>query len=246
MNDIKHDWLEHTGELRRRLIISAIAFLVFLGLALVYVKEIYYFLMGNLHDKLMVLGPSDIMSIYFHIATIAALAGTILIAAWQIWLFVKPALKSSERKIMLAYIPALFLLFVGGITFGYFFIFPNVLTFLTNIGNNLLVTSFTADKYFSFLIYMTVPFGIAFELPLVSMFLTTIGLMNPYIIERLRKYAYFILVIIAAMISPPEFISNISVAIPLILLYEISVLFSKLVYNRNQKLLAPLDERNPE
>lgn len=191
--------------------------------------------MGNLGYKLMVLGPSDIMWIYFHVATVVAAVATIPFAAWQIWLFVKPALKPMERKVTLAYIPALFLLFIGGMAFGYLFIFPNIMRFLTHLGSGLMETSFTAEKYFSFLLDMTVPFGVAFELPLVTMLLTTLGIVNPYKLVKLRKYAYLILVIIAAMISPPEFISHISVAIPLILIYEISVFLSKMVYNRRQK-----------
>ena len=238
MNEKEQKIVDHLDELRKRLIFTAAAFMLLLVLGFVYVKDIYLFFMGGLGYKLMVLGPSDIISVYFHIAAVVAVAGTIPIAAWQIWLFVKPALKPRERKITLAYIPALFFLFIGGLAFGYFLIFPNVMRFLIRLGNNLMTTSFTADKYFSFLINMTLPFGVAFELPLVSMFLTTLGIMNPYRVEKFRKYAYLLLVVIASMISPPEIMSHISVAIPLILIYEISVLLSKIVYQRRQKRLS--------
>ncbi|KMY51430.1 twin-arginine translocase subunit TatC [Peribacillus loiseleuriae] len=235
MVEKKFDVIEHLDELRKRLIISALAFLVFLIIGFMYVKNIYLFLMGNLDYKLLILGPSDIMWIYFHIASLVAIAGTIPVTAWQVWLFVRPALKSHERKAVLAYIPGVFILFICGLAFGYYFIFPNILSFLINLGSDLMTTSFTADKYFSFLINITLPFGIAFELPLVMMFLTTLGIVNPYTVAKLRKYAYFILVIIASMISPPEFISHISVAVPLILIYEISVFLSKFVYKQKQK-----------
>ncbi|MFJ5625547.1 twin-arginine translocase subunit TatC [Peribacillus loiseleuriae] len=234
MVEKKFDVIEHLDELRKRLIISALAFLVFLIIGFMYVKNIYLFLMGNLDYKLLILGPSDIMWIYFHIASLVAIAGTIPVTAWQIWLFVRPALKSHERKAVLAYIPGVFILFICGLAFGYYFIFPNILNFLINLGSDLMTTSFTADKYFSFLINITLPFGIAFELPLVMMFLTTLGIVNPYTIAKLRKYAYFILVIIASMISPPEFISHISVAVPLILIFEISIFLSKFVYKQKQ------------
>ncbi|MDQ0199698.1 twin-arginine translocase subunit TatC [Neobacillus ginsengisoli] len=235
MSEKELNLIEHMDELRKRLIITAVAFIVFLAVGLIYVKEIYNYFMGGLGYKLMVLGPSDIIWIYFHIATIFAAAGTIPVAAWQLWIFVKPALKPMERKITLAYIPALFFLFIGGLAFGYFFIFPNIMRFLVNLGKDLMTTSFTADKYFSFLINMTLPFGFAFELPLVMMFLTTLGIVNPFKIVKLRKYAYLLLVIIASMISPPELMSHISVAIPLILIFEISVLLSKIVYKKKQR-----------
>ena len=234
MEEKEQNLVDHFEELRKRLIFTAIAFLLLLVLGMVYVKDIYHFFMGNLGYKLMVLGPSDIISIYFHIAAVVAVAGTIPIAAWQIWQFVKPALKLEERRVTLAYIPALFFLFIGGLAFGYYLIFPNIMRFLIKLGNGLMTTSFTADKYFSFLMDMTLPFGIAFELPLVSMFLTTLGILNPYRIVKFRKFAYLFLVIIASMISPPEFVSHISVAIPLILIYEISVLLSKVVYKRRE------------
>ncbi|HEY2422234.1 MAG TPA: twin-arginine translocase subunit TatC [Neobacillus sp.] len=236
----EHHFIEHFDELRKRLIISAVAFIVFLAIGLIYTKQIYLFFMGNLGYKLMVLGPSDIMWIYFHIATIFAAAGTIPILAWQIWLFVKPALKAFERKTALFYIPAMFFLFIGGLAFGYLVIFPGIMKFLIKMGDGLMVNSFTAEKYLSFLINMTLPFGIAFEMPLVLMFLTTLGIVNPYKVVKLRKFAYLILVIIASMISPPEIFSHLSVAVPLILLFEISIFLSKLVYKKKQKRLALL------
>jgi sec-independent protein translocase protein TatC len=242
LNEREQKVIDHLDELRKRLIFIVIAFLLFLVLGMVYVKDIYLFFMGGLGYKLMVLGPSDIISVYFHIAAVVAIAGTIPIAAWQIWVFVKPALKPFERKITLAYIPALFFLFIGGLSFGYFLIFPNVMRFLIRLGSNLMTTSFTADKYFSFLINMTLPFGVAFEMPLVSMFLTSLGILNPYRIVKFRKFAYLLLVVIASMISPPEFMSHISVSIPLILIYEISVLLSKMVYSRKQKSLILVND----
>lgn len=90
MDDREQNVVEHLGELRKRLIISAIAFLLFLIVGFVFVQDIFRFFMGNLGYKLMVLGPSDIMLLYFHVASIIAIAGAIPVAAWQMWLFVKP------------------------------------------------------------------------------------------------------------------------------------------------------------
>ncbi|WP_066072835.1 twin-arginine translocase subunit TatC [Neobacillus soli] len=233
--------MDHLDELRKRLIITAVAFILFLSLGLFFAKDIYNFFMGNLGYKLMVLGPSDIIWIFFHLATIIAVAGTIPVLSWQIWLFVKPALKAYERKAALSYIPAMFFLFLAGLAFGYFFIFPNIMTFLLKMGDGLMIPSFTAEKYVGFLINMTLPFGIAFEMPLVLMFLTTLGILNPYKVVKLRKYAYFILVIIASMISPPEIMSHLSVAVPLILLFEISIFLAKIVFKKKQMRQNLLD-----
>lgn len=198
-------------------------------------EDIYKWLVRDLDVKLIVLGPSDIIWVYFMLATVIAVAGTIPVLAIQIWLFVKPALTAAERKISLSYVPALFILFITGLCFGYFVIFPTVLSFLVELGGEMFEANFTADKYFRFVMNMTLPFGVLFELPVVIMFLTSLGILNPYVLTKIRKYAYFVLVVISVIISPPDFMSDILVTIPLSPLYEISINLSKIVYKRKLK-----------
>lgn len=235
MEDKELNLVDHLDELRNRLIISVVAFIVFFGVGFYFVEDIYHYFVRDLDVKLIVLGPSDIIWIYFMLATIIAIAGTIPVLALQIWLFVKPALMPNERKISLSYIPALFILFVAGLAFGYFVIFPNVLNFLVELSGDMLVTNFTADRYFKFIMNMTIPFGVLFELPVVVMFLTSLGVINPYVLTKIRKYAYFVLIVIAIVISPPDFMSDFLVMIPLLLLYEISINLSKVVFRRKLK-----------
>ena len=109
------------------------------------------------------------------------------------------------------------------------------MNFLIELGGEMMVTNFTAEKYFRFIFNTTIPFGVLFELPVVMMFLTSLGIINPYVLSKIRKYAYFVLIIIAIFISPPDFMSDFLVAVPLIFLYEISVSFSKIVYKRKLK-----------
>jgi sec-independent protein translocase protein TatC len=224
--------IEHLDELRTRLIITVTAFVLFLCVSFFFVKDIYKFFTRNVDEKLIVLGPSDVMWIYFTIASIVAIACTIPVLAIQLWLFIKPALLKHEQKIALSYIPALFLLFIAGLSFGYFVIFPIVMSFLTDLGNDVMTTSYTADKYLKFIIHMSLPFAFLFELPVVMMFLTSLGILNPYIMAKYRKYAYFVLIVIAIIITPPEFLSDFVVSVPLLLLYEISISLSKFVYKR--------------
>lgn len=235
MTDKELNLIDHLDELRKRLIISVVAFLIFFVVGFMYVEEIYQWFVRDLEVKLVVLGPSDIIWVYFMIATVIALAGTIPVLALQIWIFVKPALKPIEKKISLSYIPALFVLFIVGLCFGYFVILPTVLNFLVELSGEMVVTNFTADKYFKFIMHMTLPFGILFELPVVVMFLTSLGIINPYVLQRIRKYAYFVLIVISVIISPPDFMSDVLVTIPLLFLYEISINLSKIVYKRKLK-----------
>ncbi|WP_066047796.1 twin-arginine translocase subunit TatC [Robertmurraya korlensis] len=235
MEDKELQLVDHLDELRKRLIISVLAFFVFFVVGFIYVEEIYKWFVRDLDVKLIALGPSDIVWVYFMLAGLIAIAGTIPVLALQIWLFVKPALKPIERRISLSYIPALFILFIVGLCFGYFVIFPTVMGFLIELSGDMLITNFTADKYFRFIMNMSLPFGFLFELPVVVMFLTSLGIVNPYVLQKIRKYAYFILVVISVVISPPDFMSDILVTIPLLFLYEISINLSKIVYKRKLK-----------
>ena len=235
MEDKELNIIDHLDELRTRLIITLAAFIIFFIVGFMFVEEIYNWLVRDLEVKLIVLGPSDILWVYFMLAAVIAFAGTIPVLATQVWLFIKPALKPIERKVSLSYIPALFILFIVGLCFGYFVIFPTVMSFLIELGGEMMVTNFTAEKYFRFIFNTTIPFGVLFELPVVMMFLTSLGIINPYVLSKIRKYAYFVLIIIAILISPPDIMSDFLVAVPLIFLYEISVSFSKIVYKRKLK-----------
>ncbi|MGM0873880.1 MAG: twin-arginine translocase subunit TatC [Bacillota bacterium] len=236
MENREMNLIDHLSELRKRLIIVLGSFILLLILSFIYVQDIYNWLIEDLPMKLAVLGPSDILWVYLMLASIIAIAGTIPITAHQIWLFVRPALKDKERKVTLAYIPALFILFILGISFGYFVIFPTVFNFLLSLTDDMFMTFFTTEKYFRFMIHIILPFGFLFELPVIIMFLTSLGVLNPYRLQKMRKYSYFTLILTAVLITPPDFISDILVVIPLLFLYECSVLLSKVVYRRKQKL----------
>lgn len=242
MEDKELQLVDHLDELRKRIIITAVAFVVFFIVGFIYVTDIYDWIVRDLDVKLIVLGPSDIIWVYFMIATVIAIAGTIPVLASQLWMFVKPALKPIEKRITLSYIPALFILFIVGMSFGYFIIFPMVLEFLVNMGADMFVTNFTAEKYFRFLMNMTLPFGVLFELPAVVMFLTSLGIINPFVLSKIRKYAYFVLILIAIVITPPDFMSDFVVTLPLLLLYEISINLSKFVYKKRMKKMQEEEE----
>ncbi|USK62450.1 twin-arginine translocase subunit TatC (plasmid) [Peribacillus asahii] len=227
--------VQHFEELRKRIIITLVVFLLSFVLVFIYVQDIYHVLVKDLPFKLALLGPSDILLVYLMIASVVAITATIPVAAHQAWLYVRPALTPKERRVTIAYIPALFILFILGISFGYFILFPLVLNFLMSLTNDMFTTFFTTEKYFRFLLHMTLPFGFLFELPVVIMFLTSLGIINPYCLQKIRRYAYFILIIVSILITPPDFLSDILVIIPLLLLYESSISLSKFVYKRQQR-----------
>lgn len=228
--------IDHLSELRKRIIIVLCSFMLFLILSFLIVQDIHDFLVKDLHDKLAILGPGDILWVYMALASVSAITFTLPIAALQVWLFVKPGLKKEEQKVTLAFIPGIFLLFLLGIAFGYFLLFPIVLSFLQSLAGSQFETFFTVEKYFRFLIQLTLPFGFLFEMPAIVMFLTRLGIINPQKLAKSRKLSYFFLIVVSVLITPPDFISDILVIVPLILLYEFSITLSKIVYKRRLSL----------
>lgn len=222
----------HLEEMRKRIMITLGAFAAALAAAFIYAKPIYNWLVQDLQEPLSILGPTDILWVYLMISGVFAIAVTIPVAALQLWDFVKPALTEPERKAALAYIPALALLFAAGIGFGYFVLFPMVLSFLKEMAAGQVNALYTADKYFRFMLNLTLPMGLLFEMPVVVMFLTKIGVLNPIRLAKARKISYFGLIVISVMITPPDFISDILVTVPLLILYEFSLTLSKWVYKK--------------
>lgn len=225
----------HLSELRNRLILTAIIFIAFFILAFIYVKDIYHFFVKDLTFQLNITSPGDIIWVYFTMAGIVALSFTLPVLATQVWLFIKPALTPSERKASLPYIPAVFLLFAGGLVFGYIIFSKLILPFLLSLNNGMFNELFTVDKYFRFMFHLVLPFALFFEIPIVSMFLTSLGIVTPDFLRKIRKYAYFILVIAGAALTPPDFFLQLVVAIPLFILYEASIYFSGIVYRKKLK-----------
>lgn len=222
----------HLEELRNRIIKTLIGFVAFFILSFIFVQDIYKFLIKDLDGKLAVLGPSEILWVYMILAAVCAIAATIPLAAYQTWRFLAPALKPEERSVTFRFIPGLFLLFIAGISFGYFVLFPIVLGFLTSLSAGQFETMFTAEKYFRFMINLILPFGFLFEMPLVVMFLTRLGILNPKRLAKARKLSYFALVVVSILITPPDLISDILVIVPLLVLYEVSVQLSNIVYRK--------------
>ncbi|HLR01486.1 MAG TPA: twin-arginine translocase subunit TatC [Virgibacillus sp.] len=229
--------ISHISELRNRLIVTAIFFVLFFFIGFYYVKDIYAFFE---HDfdfdfKLTILSPGEIIWIYFTIAGIVALICTLPVIMLQLWLFISPGLKSNEKKATLAYIPATFLLCVGGLVFGYFLFIKLILPFLLSLNNDMFQEMFTVSKYFKFLFRITIPFAILFEIPIISMFLTSLGIMTPQFMRKTRKYAYFILLIVGALVTPPDIFLQLVVAVPLFIIYEISIYLSSVVYRKKER-----------
>ncbi|MFG6148749.1 twin-arginine translocase subunit TatC [Halobacillus sp. B23F22_1] len=245
--DIEMNMTDHLSELRKRIIYSLLSFIVFFIAGFIYIREIYGFLEDDIPIQLSVTSPGEIVWIYFTLASIIALIGSLPMLCLQLWLFIKPALTPKEKKVSLAYIPAVFFLFIAGLAFGYTVFVQLILPFLLSLNDGMFNELFTVERYFRFVFRVTIPFALLFEIPIIVMFLTSLGLINPELLSKIRKYAYFVLIIIGTMISPPDFILQIVVAVPLILLYEVSIVLSRVVYRKklkaHQEFMEDTDEQ---
>jgi len=144
---------------------------------------------------------------------------------WQIWRFVAPGLFSHEKRVVVPFTVLSSLCFLGGAAFGYFVVFPPAFRFLVGYNNEFLTSLPAVSEYFSLATRLLLAFGVIFEMPIFMVFLAKVGLVDVAFLQRNRKYAILINFIIAAILTPtPDVVNQMMMAIPLIVLYEISVL----------------------
>ena len=233
--------VEHLTELRKRLIVVAIAFIVSLGIGFAIAAKILNFIKMQptaVNVDWNVFGFTDGIMIYFKCALLLAILFTLPVLLHQVWLFVKPGLSENEAKGTFLFIPVSFFLFLAGVSFSYFVLFPMMLNFMSDINQSIGATeTYGMSQYFTFMFNLIIPVGIVFEMPVVIMFLTKLGIVTPMSLRKMRKIAYFVLVIIGVLISPPDFMSDILIIIPLFILFEISILVSSVTLRKmNQRL----------
>ncbi|MBM7636507.1 twin-arginine translocase subunit TatC [Streptococcus saliviloxodontae] len=227
--------IEHLTELRKRLLFCLLFFLTCFALSLFWSADIYRLLTSQFDYKLLVLGPDDILWIYLSLASLSAVCLSVPFITFQIWAFVRPALKDREARALLAYIPAVFICFIAGLSFGFFLVTPALLSVLLGFGDGLFETQLTAQNYLLFVFHTTVPLAVLFEFPVVVAFLTAIRLISSAFLRKYRRYAYFILIVIAVILTPADLVSDLLMALPLLLIYEISVTISRFIEKKRRK-----------
>jgi len=236
MNPKELTVIEHIEELRKRLFICAIFFVLALIGSFYVAKPIIKYIQHRGEAEQLTLNAfnvGDPLTVYLEVTFIVALVITSPIILYQLWAFITPGLHETERNATLKYIPYSFLLFIAGLTFGYFILFPNIMNFMMDLSNDLAIQqTIGINEYFSFLFKLIVPFGVIFQLPVVMLFLARLGILNPVLMVKFRKYSYFVLFVLAVFLAPPDLISNILIAVPLFILYEISIIIARVGYKK--------------
>ena len=221
---------EHLRELRTRLIRSLLVIVVFSCLSYYFIEPIFKILSLPLLDWLPP-GRTFIFTSYpeafFTYIKLAITVGVFLASPWilyEVWAFVAPGLYPNERRLALPFILSGSTFFIGGGLFGYFVVFPAAFRFLSGYESKTLALYPSISEYFTLTVRLLLGFGLAFELPLVIVFLGLIGLVKTKTLKKNRKYALLVAFIIAAIFTPtPDVVNQTLLAVPLIFLYEISI-----------------------
>ncbi|HEY4552944.1 MAG TPA: twin-arginine translocase subunit TatC [Bacillaceae bacterium] len=233
---------EHIGELRKRLIIIVVFFVLAVVASFFLSQPLIKLIQQADAAKELTMNAfrvTDPFKVYMQMTFVLALVMTSPVILYQLWAFISPGLMEKERKVTLGYIPISALLFLAGVAFSYFILFPFVIEFMLGLSGNMdIKTTIGINEYFQFLFQITIPFGLLFQLPVVMLFLTRLGIVTPMFLAEIRKYAYFVLLVIAAFITPPDLVSHMMVTVPLLILYEISIWISRIGYRKAQKAEA--------
>lgn len=269
-------FLDHLEELRWHLVRSALAIVIFMILAFVFTPWIFENIifaptrvtfptfqwlcsLGKLtgSEEALCAKPFDfkIQSRYltgqFTMQFLASFVIGVIVAFpyvfWEIWRFVKPGLKSNESKNSRGAVFAVSFLFLSGVLFGYFLLVPLMTWFFaTYTISPTIVNEFDITSFVSTFVMLVFGSGVLFQLPVVVYFLTRVGMLTPKFMRTYRKHAYVVILVVGAIVTPPDILSQILISMPLFLLYEISIFISAYVVRAKRKeeeKLAKSDEQ---
>lgn len=232
MEDKRATIVEHLNELRNHIGKSLIFLLVCSVIIYSSIDKILLFLSKPV-GKLVFIAPQEAFTTNIKIAFFVGLLFSSPFILYQIWKFVSLGLLPKERKYIRIFGPLSFLLFVIGFTFGYLIIVPIGMKFLLGFASEILAPMITISKYISFVFNLSFAFSLVFQLPIVILFLTKIGIVTPAVLKKRRKEAIVLVFITAAIMTPPDVVTQVLMAVPLILLYELGILFSRLAYKKH-------------
>ena len=214
---------DHLQEFRKRLIICLVVVAIAALACYNYVDDIIALLSGPA-GKLYFMNPSEVFFTYMEIALYTGILFTLPVLLYEVWAFVAPALWPEERRAVLVILPTAVILFYVGLVFAYYLVIPAAVTFFMGFATQTLQPMFSLESYLSFILALTLPFGFIFELPLIVVFLAKIGLVTGDFLKGKRKILIVIAFIFAAVISPTtDIFTQTMIAVPLIVLYEISL-----------------------
>lgn len=247
MDQPEQSFLTHLIELRDRLIRAMLSILVVFLCLFPWAKELYALLAQPLLATLPQGGQmiaTDVVGVFLvpmKVALMVAFLIALPYVLYQVWAFVAPGLYAHEKKLALPLVASSVLLFFVGMSFAYFLVFPTVFGFMANVAPEGVAWMTDIEKYLSFVMTTFVAFGVAFEVPVIVVVLVLVGIVELSTLKEWRSYVVVGAFVIAAIFTPPDVVSQLMLAIPLCLLYELGMLMARFVRKRGESGPARLE-----
>jgi len=226
-------------ELRNRVIICVVCLVVFFMLGLSAAPGLVRILTGigeRYGYEFVYIAPQELLLQYFSIAMVAGVVASVPVILYHVWGFVQPGLKENENSMFGAAMAAGLIFFVVGVAFAYFIMLPFMLRFLIELSKGSEITAaVSVANYVSFLLTIFVIMGVIFELPVVCVTLSSLGLLKVEWMVRFRKFVIVIIFFVAAVVTPPDVVSQCMVAIPMLGLYQLSIFLCGLITKRKKR-----------
>lgn len=233
--------LGHIDELRRRLVKSVIAIAIGAVISFIFRDYIIYILKLPAGDvSLQAIEMTEMMGTYMRVSLIGGIILTMPYLTYHLIMFVSPALTRKEKKHVYIILPWIALMFAAGVVFSYFILVPPATRFLLTFGSSVAEIQPRVGNYINLISRLLLAMGLVFEMPVITTFLTRIGVLKPKWLSDKRKIAIIFSFVLAAIITPTfDPINQILVAIPLVALYELSILLSRIVQKKKTDVVTP-------
>lgn len=231
--DVEMSFLDHIEELRWRIIYALSGVFIFTVAAWIFIEPLVEIILlkpaRDANVQLQNLRPFGQLFLFVQVAIIFGIIASLPNIFYQLWKFIAPALRKHERRYILWIVFFSTFCFLLGIAFAYFVMLPLAMKFAVQFGTDEISNVFAIDEYMSIIISVMLAAGFIFELPMVSFFLSKLGILTPQFMRKYRKHSIVIILVLAAFLTPGgDPVSQIILGVPLVLLYEISIFISKI------------------
>jgi sec-independent protein translocase protein TatC len=233
-------FLDHLEELRWHIVKAAVGLVLSMILcgffAEFIVQKVLLAPLLAVGLKAQVLAPYGIVMLYIQAVLVSGFILSMPNTLYWLWKFVAPGLMPNERRYVSGIVGWTSFLFFGGCAFGYFVLVPTALTFFARFGTENIALNIAVDRYITFLLALVLGTGLVFELPMLSYFLAKLGIMSPEFMRKYRRHAYVVILLIAGIVTPtPDMVTQLLMASPMFVLYEVSIFITKFVYKNKEK-----------
>lgn len=243
LDDANMSLVDHLTDLRYRLLMIAIGLAVGTGLGIYFAPELFAVIRKPIlpflgQGGLVFTGVMDKFMAHLKVGFLGGMVLTCPYWLYHVWAFISPGLYKKERAYAVGFIVAGTTLFLAGVMFVYYFVYPAAFEYLLNFGGDIDKPMITIDDYLGFFFMTTIMFGVSFELPVILVILAMMGIIDANFLKKNRRFAVVALAFVSAILTPPDVISMVMMLVPMCLLYEASIWVITFLVRKNERALA--------